>query len=97
MELALLQATETPLAAARSAVAAIELCAEAAGMARGAIAADIGGAAGQLFGATRRGAEFQVKLIAPRPMEHAPDQWRRIQIADRTNSDRCMKESQVSV
>ena len=53
MELALLKATETPLAAARSAVAAIELCAEAAGIARGAIAADIGGAAALLAGAVR--------------------------------------------
>jgi formiminotetrahydrofolate cyclodeaminase len=53
MDLALLKATETPLAAARSAVAAIELCAEAAGIARGAIAADIGGAAALLAGAVR--------------------------------------------
>jgi formiminotetrahydrofolate cyclodeaminase len=53
MDLAMLKATETPLAAARSAVAAIELCAEAAGIARGAIAADIGGAAALLAGAVR--------------------------------------------
>jgi len=53
MDLAMLKATETPLAAARSAVAAIELCAEAAGIARGAIAADIGGAAAILAGAVR--------------------------------------------
>jgi formiminotetrahydrofolate cyclodeaminase len=53
MNLALLKATETPLAAARSAVAAIELCAEAAGIARGAVAADIGGAAALLAGAVR--------------------------------------------
>ena len=53
MDLALLKATETPLAAARSAVAAIELCAEAAGIARGAIAADIGGATALLAGAVR--------------------------------------------
>jgi formiminotetrahydrofolate cyclodeaminase len=53
MDLAMLKATETPLAAARSAVAAIELCAEAAGTARGAIAADIGGAAALLAGAVR--------------------------------------------
>jgi len=53
MDLTMLKATETPLAAARSAVAAIELCAEAAGIARGAIAADIGGAAAILAGAVR--------------------------------------------
>lgn len=53
MDVAMLKATETPLAAARSAVAAIELCAEAAGIARGAIAADIGGAAALLAGAVR--------------------------------------------
>jgi formiminotetrahydrofolate cyclodeaminase len=53
MDLALIKATETPLAAARSAVAAIELCVEAAGIARGAIAADIGGAAALLAGAVR--------------------------------------------
>jgi formiminotetrahydrofolate cyclodeaminase len=53
MDLALIKATETPLAAARSAVDAIELCVEAAGIARGAIAADIGGAAALLAGAVR--------------------------------------------
>jgi len=53
MDLAMLKATQTPLAAARSAVAAIELCAEAADIARGAIAADIGGAAALLAGAVR--------------------------------------------
>src|SRR3984893_2845912 len=53
MDLALRKATETPLAAARSAVAAIELCAEAASIARGAVAADIGGAAALLAGAVR--------------------------------------------
>jgi formiminotetrahydrofolate cyclodeaminase len=53
MNLAMLKATETPLAAARSAVAAIELCAEAAAIVRGAVAADIGGAAALLAGAVR--------------------------------------------
>jgi len=53
MDLALLKATETPLAAARSAVATIKVCAEAAGAVRGAIAADIGGAAALLAGAVR--------------------------------------------
>jgi formiminotetrahydrofolate cyclodeaminase len=53
MDLALIKATETPLAAARSAVDAINLCVEAAGIARGAIAADIGGAATLLAGAVR--------------------------------------------
>jgi formiminotetrahydrofolate cyclodeaminase len=45
------KATETPLRAARSAVKAIELCAEAATLARGDVAADIGGAAAILNGA----------------------------------------------
>jgi methenyltetrahydrofolate cyclohydrolase len=45
------KATETPLRAARSAVKAIELCAEAATFARGDVAADIGGAAAILNGA----------------------------------------------
>jgi formiminotetrahydrofolate cyclodeaminase len=51
MRSALEQATETPLRAARSAVRAIELCAEAAPLARGDVAADIGGAAAMLEGA----------------------------------------------
>ena len=45
------KATETPLQAARSAVRAIELCAQAATLARGDVAADIGGAAAILNGA----------------------------------------------
>ena len=47
--------------------------------------ADIGGARGQLVGATRRWQEFQVEKIAPGPMEHAPDQRRGIQVADGRN------------
>jgi methenyltetrahydrofolate cyclohydrolase len=53
MRSALEQATETPLRAARSAVRAIELCVEAATLARGDVAADIGGAAELLTGAVR--------------------------------------------
>jgi formiminotetrahydrofolate cyclodeaminase len=47
------EATETPLNAARAAVSAIELCAEAAPLARGDVSADIGGAADILNGALR--------------------------------------------
>jgi formiminotetrahydrofolate cyclodeaminase len=53
MRSALEQATETPLRAARSAVRAMGLCAEAATLARGDVAADIGGAAEILNGAVR--------------------------------------------
>ena len=53
MLVTLQEATETPLRAARSAVKAIELCAEAATLARGDVAADIGGAAAILNGAVR--------------------------------------------
>lgn len=51
MRSALEEATETPLRAARSAVRAIELCAEAANLVQGDVAADIGGAAAILNGA----------------------------------------------
>src|ERR1035441_3615580 len=44
--------------------------------------ADIGGAGGQLVGATRREAEFQVEPVALGPMQHTPDQRRSIQITD---------------
>ena len=47
------QASETPLRAARSAVRTIELCAQAATLVRGDIAADIAGAAEILHGAVR--------------------------------------------
>lgn len=53
MRATLQKATETPMRAARSAVKAIELCAEAATLARGDVAADIGGAAAILNGAVR--------------------------------------------
>jgi len=53
MQSALREATETPLRAARAAVGAIELCAQAATLARGDVAADIGGAAAILSGAVR--------------------------------------------
>ena len=53
MRSALENATRTPLTAARSAVSGIELCAEAAALTRGAVAADIGGAACLLEGAVR--------------------------------------------
>jgi formiminotetrahydrofolate cyclodeaminase len=53
MRSALERATEMPLRAARSAVRAIALCAEAATLARGDVAADIGGAAEILNGAVR--------------------------------------------
>jgi formiminotetrahydrofolate cyclodeaminase len=53
MRATLQKATEIPLGAARSAVRAIELCAEAATFARGDVAADIGGAAAILNGAVR--------------------------------------------
>ena len=51
MRTALRSATETPLGAARAAVAAIDLCLEAAPFARGEIMADVGGAACLLSGA----------------------------------------------
>jgi formiminotetrahydrofolate cyclodeaminase len=51
MRATLQKATETPLRAARSAVKAIELCGEAAKLARGDVAADVGGAAAILNGA----------------------------------------------
>ncbi|HLI82931.1 MAG TPA: cyclodeaminase/cyclohydrolase family protein [Bryobacteraceae bacterium] len=50
---ALQHAIETPLAAARSAAAGIDLCRRALPFARGAIAADVGGAALLLAGAVR--------------------------------------------
>lgn len=53
MRATLQTATEVPLRAARSAVKAMELCAEAATLARGDVAADIGGAAAILNGAVR--------------------------------------------
>lgn len=53
MRATLQKATEVPLRAARSAVKAIELCGEAATLARGDVAADIGGAAAILNGAVR--------------------------------------------
>ena len=53
MQSTLQKATETPLQAARSAVRAIELCAEAATLARGDVAADIGGASAILNGSVR--------------------------------------------
>ncbi len=53
MRAALQTATEVPFRAARSAVKAMELCAEAATLARGDVAADVGGAAAILNGAVR--------------------------------------------
>src|SRR4029077_975030 len=53
MRATLQKATEIPLGAARSAVRAIELCAEAVTLTRGDIAADLGGAAAILNGAVR--------------------------------------------
>lgn len=53
MAAALRRATEVPLSAARAAVAGLNICAEAAEMAHGAVAADVGGAAHLLAGATR--------------------------------------------
>jgi formiminotetrahydrofolate cyclodeaminase len=50
---ALRRATDVPLAAARTAVAGLNICAEAAGMAHGAVATDLGGAAMLLAGAAR--------------------------------------------
>lgn len=50
---ALRRATDVPLAAARTAVAALNICAEAAGMAEGSVATDLGGAAFLLAGAVR--------------------------------------------
>ncbi len=50
---ALRRATEVPLSAARAAIAGLNICAEAAEMAQGAVAADLGGAASLLAGATR--------------------------------------------
>lgn len=53
MTAALRRATDVPLAAARTAVAGLNICAEAAQMAHGAVATDLGGAAMLLAGATR--------------------------------------------
>jgi methenyltetrahydrofolate cyclohydrolase len=53
MAQALRRATDVPLAAARTAVAGLNICAEAAAMAHGAVATDLGGAAMLLAGATR--------------------------------------------
>ncbi|HEY1241311.1 MAG TPA: cyclodeaminase/cyclohydrolase family protein [Bryobacteraceae bacterium] len=53
MAAALRRATDVPLAAARTAVAGLNICAEAAGMANGAVATDLAGAAMLLAGATR--------------------------------------------
>lgn len=50
---ALRRATDVPLAAARTAVAGLNICAEAAGMAEGSVATDLGGAAFLLAGAVR--------------------------------------------
>ena len=50
---ALHRATEVPLSAARSAMAALNICAEAAGLAHGAVATDLGGASMLLAGAIR--------------------------------------------
>ena len=50
---ALWRAIETPLAAARAAAAGIDICAEVAGTVRGAMAADVAGAAALLAGAVR--------------------------------------------
>ena len=53
MAQALHRATEVPLSAARAAVAGLNICAEAAAMAHGAVATDLGGAAMLLAGAAR--------------------------------------------
>jgi formiminotetrahydrofolate cyclodeaminase len=53
LQAALRQAIETPLNAARATAGGIELCREAAGYMRGAIAADVAGAALLLAGAVR--------------------------------------------
>lgn len=53
MQTALAHATEVPLGAVRSAVQAMELCAEAAEFVRGEVAADVGGAAALLNGAVQ--------------------------------------------
>ncbi len=53
MAQALRRATDVPLAAARTAVAGLNICAEAAEMAHGAVAADLGGGAMLLAVATR--------------------------------------------
>ncbi len=50
---ALRRATDVPMAAARAAVSGLNLCVEAAAIAHGAVAADLGGAAFLLAGATR--------------------------------------------
>lgn len=53
LQAALRRAIESPLNAARTAAIGIDLCQEAAGFTRGAIAADVGGAAVLLAGAVR--------------------------------------------
>lgn len=53
VQAALRRAIETPLEAARSAAAGIDLCREALAFSRGTIAADVGGAAVVLAGAVR--------------------------------------------
>lgn len=53
LQMALRKAIETPLNAARAAAGAIELCREAADYCRGAIAADVAGAAVLLAGAAK--------------------------------------------
>ena len=50
---ALRRATEVPLSAARAAMAGLNVCAEAAELAHGAVATDLGGAAQLLAGAVR--------------------------------------------
>jgi formiminotetrahydrofolate cyclodeaminase len=50
---ALRRATDVPLSAARAAIAALNICAEAAEVAHGAVAADLGGSASLLSGAIR--------------------------------------------
>ena len=53
MAQALRRATDVPLSAARTAVAGLNICAESAELAHGAVATDLGGAAMLLAGATR--------------------------------------------
>jgi formiminotetrahydrofolate cyclodeaminase len=53
LQLALRRAIETPLNAARASASGIDLCLEASGFTRGAIAADVSGAAALLAGAVR--------------------------------------------
>jgi formiminotetrahydrofolate cyclodeaminase len=53
VQIALQRAIETPMAAARSAAAGIDLCRQALPFSQGAIAADVGGAAVVLAGAVR--------------------------------------------